>query len=850
MMPRSTTPGRVGGARLRTVVAACVLLAAAAGAAAEPICKESLGEYYVNIGIANDSFGTGMDDAFEVNIRRMRPSSDKDLVRLQSFDYFEGRDERGEAYPDGRQYLWLKEGKQYRLFKKVGGRKPVRLELFVVAFSPGDRMQAMMRLSNANTKAFNELGLDSRLQVLGVMGVAFRGRHGTVDFINNLKADPGPADSARAYVSNADTMLRRYAAAAGYDVPDAKPAEWTGANAVGDLLAEMDEQSLLDRIPVLVQKQGYERQLGEAMTSFGGTTVSGIKNIRYVFQKCVPSGVGTYGSPRSVFVPIKIKDGAASYYPVFVFPAAFSSTDALNREIWKNALEIRWWNGVAHLDASAQQTDLREALLRYDAPHYLLDVYNKKTPWSKPDNAQYSVHFSLKSLLRSSLEAAALKPQAQPEIPWSVPASPVLPEIPAGMANKQGESAYNRLFTHLVPDLGMYMKPPEGISGAARKIGAKFKGKNVKAIAADLAAAIAGGYALTARERSDALAAALDGSAAYFEYLKPWREIPEADRNGALELIDKIKAKGYSYDDLAWLDRVIGNYPYPGSSLQGLPLAQRMRYLVDKKLSLKNLDQVLADPHMYTRRGDRKEIEEGIDAALKRGEAALTGLSGKKDAKDPDQKKAALEKTNGELAALRKTAGDAFDALAEAEAAAVAAETGKEAVLSAAYLAMSDACEGDHFSPSRAGDDDSLYRDIYKAHLFNDAKMSACVPKANEFVTARRQYRDTVEEQDRGVAVKLKRVHEVEDEADRLAGKVTLLAQLDGKASLPDDKVLSAGGLGLLTTAQGKRPQSWGEYLRGAFEKYLTATGSDEDAFAALDARLKKVPDLEPVYGK
>ena len=844
----------------------------ATSAAAEPLCKESLGEYYVNIGIANTGFGTGLDDAFEVVIRRMRPSSEEDLERLKAFNYFEGKDEKGEAYSDGRQYLWQKEGKQYRLFRKVGGRKDVRIDLFVVTFTPANKMKNMMRLMNANRTVYNELGLQSKLQVLGVMGVAFRGRQGNVEFINNLKADPGPDAAARVYVSNADTMLSRYARTAGYEMTagtagQITDTDWNGEPALHNLLSKGDEQYVLDNISPFVERQGYAKEMDDLVGTFGDIKVNGLKrsDIKYIFMKCVPNGVSTYGSPRAAFVPLKVIDGTTSYYPVFVFPSAFSSTDALNFEIWKTGVEVRWWNGAANLDVNiAEQKRLREALLRYDVPHLMLDYF--KSPLSKQKTAEFVVHFSVSSLFKTSLDTAVNKPDGPRAIPWTVSPNLVMAEPPGSMMNKTAETKYNKFFADRVPDLRWYMKEKEGLAGAKEKAKSAVKFKAKEKAVKKLVEAISEGYAITKEERTKALTSALDASALYFEYLKSWKDIPEAERSGALELINKIKKVTnpatpialYAFDDLEWLNELVQNYPLPAKSLKNEIVGKRMEYLVntEKVRGFNNLDKVLSDPHMFLQHRDEKAIADSVDVTLKRGEDAITNHLEKKtdkEVKDRLKKKEAIEAVKQELKILKESLAGAFQEKTDAETAAKNAVSPKESAYSASYDEMSAACKGGSFSPSRTGTDDSLYRDIYNAYLFNDEKLIACTPKANAFVKARQEYRDTIEEQDRNVSVKAKPVHELDDQADDLFEKMALLVQLKDDAGIPGDGLFKRTmnkaliGVGIKKPVEGAK--SWKEVIKRAFEQYLTGGGSEKEAYKILDTHLKKVPGLEIVKG-
>lgn len=869
------------------VVIMCAAITSFASiATAEPLCKESLGEYYVNIGIANGSFGTGLDDAFEVTIRRMRPSSEQDLERLKPFNYFDGKDEKGEAYANGRKYLWQKEGKEYRLFRKVSGRKDVRIDVFAVAFSPANRMKNMMRLMNANRALYTELALDSRLQVLGVMGVAFRGSHGTVEFINTVQADTEPPGMARVSVSNADTMLSRYARAAGYEGADPALAvsDWSGEPAVRTLLRKADEQYLLDNLPDFIQKQGYAKDLDDAMSTFGDITVNGIKagDIKYIFQKCIPSGVSTYGSPRSAFIPLKVSDGNSSYYPVFVFPSAFSSTDALNAEIWKTALEIRWWNAAANLENTPDDRKrLREAILRYDLPHLKLDSFNRADPysWSDPGTAEYAVHYSLWSLEQSSLDAAVNKPEAPRAIPWTVNPRLVMPETLGSMVSKTAESTYNTFFAELIPDLGAYLKQekaPDGkfkkvkkavaaVKGLGEGIASKISARGDDKVAADLAAVMASGYVITKEERGEALKASLKETAAYFEYLKPWKDIPETERGAALELVDKITKKGlYAFDDLAWLNEMAQNYPLPRKTGKGgkryikdIPAGKRMDFLAKKIKSLKNLEKALADPQMISLHRDQKAIEEIVGTALARGEKAVTELESKTDTevKDRLKKKEAIAAINQELKIVKGALAGAFQVKSEADAVARSAISPKESEYLASYDEMSAACKDDNFLPVPWAAD--IYGDIATAYSDDQKKLIACIEKANPFIRARQKYRDTVREQNLTVSEKTKAVHELDDKADELFDSMTGMVQLEKQAEMPTDNFSQKTRRALkkaLILVKIKDPDeavtSWKIFARRAFEQYLTATGSEEDAYAALEVHLKKIPGLEIIESK
>jgi hypothetical protein len=800
----------------------------AAHGVAEPLCKEELGPYYVNVGLANDTFGGGLDDAFDVTIQRARPTTLAEVDKLKAFFYAEGKDANGVAYSDGRTYVWQKEGRVYRLFKRRAGKRDVRLELFTITFPPAKRQQYLMRIMNSNPGLYASMNISAKLGVLGVMGVEFRGRTGTMDFINNLQVETS-ASLPKAYVGNADVMLYRLALDQGYDgvASDIDPSDWAEPKVV---LSKGKEQVLLDHLGQFYAGAGFTDDRDDVMSKFGSAiTVNGItkEELKYIFLSCAASGDSTHGAPKSVFIPLKVKEGTKSFYPVFIFPAAFGTTDTLYAELRNAALQARWWNAVANANTrDLEQMDLREALLRARVPYVAYGIAKSPTPGITAGNPDYNVHVSLRSLLISAAQAALNnQEQTRYTLPWTVDKGLIMAEGAGSGATAVADGFYNSLFMRFLPDITNFKMTAKHI--------ALTKQKDKEQLARHLASAIASGYTLTKAERTQAFSSALGSSNAYLELLeKTLAKLKNGDglkieKPDALDLIGKLQAVDFTftYDDLGWLKKLT-EVNLPLHSLASDPIGIKLVYLADTLKSMKNLDVKMAEPMVIDDTLDQHTLTAMVGTAKKDAGAALQAL-----ATSPN--KARLEAIQKELEEIKTALPGKYDAKTAVETAAAAAVGPKKQARDDSYAAMKTACTAGTrtFNPALSEHDLVLYKTVWDYHYGDDAVLAACTPKVNAFADARKEYKAIVEQQRPSLAEKAKAIEESLEKTIRL--KEELMRLNNGIAQ-------TNAAIAELNSSMQEKSFTWKSWIEKAFVDYFLSGDGNKVAYGKLVKKLER----------
>lgn len=797
-------------------------------AAAEPLCKEDTGSYYVNVGLANDTFGGGIDDAFAVTIQRVRPRTLAEVDKLKAFFYAEGKDATGVDYSPGRQYIWQQEGQVYRLFKRVTGKKDVRLEVFTMTFPPTKKQQFLMRIMNSNPGLYASMNLSAKLGVLGVMGVEFHGRQGTVDFINNLQIETSAA-LPKAYVGNADVMLYRFALDQGYDgvSNEINPTDWADPQVV---LSRKNEQFLLDNLGQFYAGKGLTDDRDDVMNKFGSAiTVNGIKKeeLKYIYLSCAASGDSTHGSPKSVFIPLKVQEGSNSYYPVFIFPSAFGTMDTLYAELRNAALQARWWNATANASTGdLEQKDLREALLRARVPYIAYGIAKSPTPGITA-NPEYNVYVSLRSLLISAAQAALNnQEQTRYSLPWTVDHGLIMAEGTGSGATVNADGFYNTLFMRFLPDITKFKMSASHIT--------LTKKKDKEQVARNLASAIASGYTLTAAERTQAFRAVLDSSAAYFELVE--KTLAELEKDGgnlkieksnAFELIDKLQAVNFTYDDLEWLKRLT-EVNLPLHSLANDPMGTKLVYLyLDDTLKnkrLKDLDMKMAEPIVIDDTLDQTTLAAMLKTTTSDAGIVLQSLK-------TSPTKARIEEIKRDLEVLETGLPGQYSAKAAADTTAANSIDPKKQVRDDSYTAMKSACTSDTktFNPALSEQDMVLYKTVRDYHYGNDTVMDACTPKVHAFVDARKEYQAVVEQQRPNVAEKAKALEESREKIIKL--KEELMRLSNGVAQ-------TNAAIAEMNSSMRQKSFTWKSWIEDAFTDYFL---SRDGAAIAYDKLIKKL---------
>lgn len=798
-------------------------------ATAEPLCKEDSGSYYVNVGLANDTFSGGIDDAFAVTIQRVRPRTLAEVDKLKAFFYAEGKAANGVDYSPGRQYVWQQEGQVYRLFKRVTGKKDVRLEVFTMTFPPTKKQQFLMRIMNSNPGLYASMNLSAKLGVLGVMGVEFQGRQGTVDFINNLQVETSAA-LPKSYVGNADVMLYRFALDQGYDgvSSEINSTDWADPKVV---LSRKKEQFLLDNLGQFYAGKGLTDDRDEIMNKFGSAiTVNGIKKeeLKYIYLSCAASGDNTHGSPKSVFVPLKVQEGNNSYYPVFIFPSAFGTMDTLYAELRNAALQARWWNAAANASTGdLEQKDLREALLRARAPYIAYGIASSPTPGITAENPEYNVYVSLRSLLISAAQSALNNQgQGRYSLPWTVDPELIMAEGAGSGATVNADGFYNTLFMRFLPDITNFKRADRHIT--------LTKKKDKDQVARNLASAIAGGYTRTAVERTQAFRAVLNSSTAHFELVE--KALAELEKDGgnlkiemsnAFELINKLKTVDFVYDDLDWLKRLTAaNLPL--ESLANDPMGTKLVYLADtlKNKNLKELDVKIADFMVIDDTLDQTTLAAMVKTATSDAGIVLQSLK-------TSPSKARIEEIKQELEVLETGLPGQYSAKAAADTAAANAIDPKKQVRDDSYTAMKSACTSGTktFNPALSEQDMALYKTVRDYHYGNDTVMAACTPKVNAFVDARKEYQAIVEQQRPNVAEKAKALDESHEKIVKL--KEELMRLSNGVAQ-------TNAAIAEMNSSMREKSFTWKSWIEDAFTDYFLSRDGTAIAYDKLVKKLER----------
>ena len=823
-------------------------LLAQGSACAAGLCREKVEQNYVNIMVMNDVFGGGLDDVFDVEIRRVRPKTDAELDKLKAFYYFEGRDDNGFVYPDGREYRWQFENNEYRLYKHMKGREPQRLEVFKVAFPATRKFPYHLRLLKSNPRLYKELGLDKKLDALGLMGVIFRGGRGSLDFINSVNLIESGTAAQKVAVRNAGTVLYKYATASGFEGTTKQFSydEIHGMFGFKILMERTSEQEILDNwYGELLAAGGEKDDRYSVVNTVAGktstTSINGIKEneIRYIYVPCRAEGKDTYGSPKAAFVPVKIADDkGVSFYPVFVFPTAFGGLEFLNKSIRRELYHARWWNAAANL----QDASLREAFMRQAVPQLELEIFKKQQ--DDPVYAELAeLYSSLRLLLHDELRSVSEHPERlRYDVPWTVSTAFVKP---TGMFMSGGEDLlddtgsrwYNKAFAQVYTTVDDFTMLTHNLDAKTRK-----------KLADMLINALAYGYSTTKAKRTDLLDGTISRQiySGYFEGMdiyKPgwkWAE----NQQQAFAMLDAVRAKGYGIGDIEWLGKLIKAFGFEDG-----PFGKRFAYLANtvKVSEITGLDIAATRPFFISADGETADVRALLVSMKDKGNKALQKIvndtamqADKKTAKQTE-----IQDLNTRIADLQarfgKTGDDYDKALKEYKD----ALNDYISKTDAAYGAMTGQCVNSvAYKPKKDLDAASIYN-MYL--LFLDRVGAGCESAVGNFVKVR---------DDGDTGKKLNALYDVQDlkyaEYSRLREEIAeaegFLSQSVMSSELIDKNV--ASGLGQINKSKKKVFKTWGDFSREAFRDYFSGVGaSDEEAFAVLEGKLKLINGVSIVKG-
>ena len=423
---------------------------------------EHIGEYYVQIGLVNDVLGKGIDQVFNVHLRYLHPQTENDVNLLKKFKYY-----------DGVKYRWRETQGEWRLYKYEPGQPVERIRLIGMMFPPNKEAKYHLELFNANMGVYNRYNLKDNLKYLAILGLTTAGDKETVDFINEY-VPKNPDDSTIAQeviLSNADVAFKRYAHSQGW-----AGINFSYVNKEGETLdksfidsAEQYNKYWFDEIRIVNSEQEiidqYLNNPNENLilndihrkipNTIGDCSDLTLMKIRYIYKPVRAKTDTPYGSPRAAFFPVRMEDwndgNPQTFYPIFIFPAAFSSLANLQRAVIRELFHAQYWNTLGTLDTGQIDCDdgtytyqiqgdrVRELLARTSAVHLEGDIYYASRQLSVQGMSDVSnyfntlFHLSMDQVFKEHIENVINNPFAinhPVKLPWTISTDLImLPDI-------------------------------------------------------------------------------------------------------------------------------------------------------------------------------------------------------------------------------------------------------------------------------------------------------------------------------------------------------------------------------------------------------------------------------------
>ena len=369
------------------------------GVLAIAVTEDEMGDYFVHVGIPGASMGGGLDQVYKVVVRPLRVNNENTKSLISGLPFY-----------DGVKYRFRQHHNKWQLFKLEAGKRPVPLQLYKLEFNRSNFQKYLLEFLNANPKIYSEYKLAEKLKILGVMGLAQKGSELTVDFIASLNPRLSSENAEQPYpdllINHVETMLNRFA----YDMqfnglpePVVTAVEEIDENFLQFAMQRLPgkEQEIVDTylndekndtilkrsdrwIPHVFYKT--EEAVVEAKTwtevpeDAEANEIMTIQEmpIKYIYSPYRIQGITRHGSPKALFLPILFTEEERSYYPIFIFPAAFRHHKVMRAAITRELYHAQWWNAIAYLktdENSPEERRVRELLLRTTLPHLEADIY-------------------------------------------------------------------------------------------------------------------------------------------------------------------------------------------------------------------------------------------------------------------------------------------------------------------------------------------------------------------------------------------------------------------------------------------------------------------------------------------
>ena len=586
--------------------------------AALQLCEQRIGSYYVNIAIKGSGFSRAFDDAFEVEIREVRPTKQEQITQLQNFSFY-----------DPSKYTWEKEHNRYQLYKTEAGKPRQRVTVYAAQFPRSAQVRNELRLRKADPGKYNSY-LKDRLDYLGVMGVVYQGRIPTLDFLNELDLAAG-SSSPDVLVLNGDVALYRYGLLAGISGLDRdfSESDRKDPGAMHKLMQRFAEPRILWELPTLQSSSGQSYDPSEIIGEIGGINITNgldADQIKPVYMPCLPEGMEEFGRPKAAFVPFKVQAGNSSFYPILVFPTAFSSLDTLNSAIRHEYYHARWWNAVAYLDAdkSTEAGVLREALLRA-SPSFLERSILKETGGvsTTTGDVMSGMIEHQRQVLARQLNRAINTPGTEvSRFPWTIPIDLISPRRfgvdssgGEGRTLRQVDRSYERLLSKHVISLKDFFNSNSGSMDTEK---AQQPWVNL----------IVAGYHERAEDFDSRFNWALSDmkvvAGELTQYFKSITATESGNEQGGgtydvdVSLFNTLRDSEFQFDDIEWLHALMAS-GRPLSGLASSTFGERIDFLVGQGVTyIEGLEQVWQVPGMVNlvvveSENDLAELRDQID---------------------------------------------------------------------------------------------------------------------------------------------------------------------------------------------------------------------------------------------
>ncbi len=802
------------------------------GMAQTSICQERFDGNFINIQIAHEGPDTGINDVFQVVITPFRPKTEGAMQALKSFDFYSETNEGG-----GSKYVWKKFGSFYRLYKVLPSGELERVRLFVMKFPGGKKFLYLMKLMQANFKLYNDLQLNKKLNIIAVMGVTFEGTEGTVDFINIRSFGDKGKDKIK--LGNVEAVMKRFAQQMDFEMEESEEKDFS------DYMIEGPKE-VLNNLSSIYESKDLSDPKETIVTKIGNYTL-GSMPIHYIYLPCIPNGVSKYGPPQAVFIPLKLELNGNYSYPLILFPTAFTDFKTFNTALKRELYHAKVWNALANLSLNdTKQKFIYEFLLRSNIPTLELLIY-KSMQKKKVSEGNPTLFYTLRTLFYQETKGLLEEPSLEQIDPiWTVDPDLILPETCAlfeePMVHSEEFYYYGKAILSVVSSLDSLSGQTIAGNNTSRGKFSKFTSflgnytqKVIKKMVINnLVEAILHGYTQTKEERTAALDFVLE-YLPYEDFLEGLKEYPEwgnrTEDYSSKSLINKIKERGFQYDDLVWLLELMK----PGRPLAFLSnetFGKRLKYLVETKKvrAIEGLVEAMqSDMDLYLGAGNKtKEIViKMADEFINKAEDYLKSTNSTGNSTG-NATRSEIEDYIDEVKDLKEDFEKKFKEYQKQQNEYQAEMLDYHQKFVSALVDVKRSCGLSSWS------NDQIYEEM-KA-LNSTTTRNECKEKINSAYKAEKERDKVLSEREKKVDEALSNATKVKEEL------VSKIMDYANKINYDQGRVIV--NLEINPQAQiEKIPVK--EWIRKVFEEYFTVPGDDEQAYQKLEEGINKINGIK-----